>query len=90
MRKVLGLAAAGLLAAGAAQAGTLTVANSDIVLYGGVSAAYDWQDNDIFARTIYPNFNAAGTYTGDSNPTNTFNRDNFHAFNICYRSYEKG
>ena len=46
MKKVLGLAAAGLLAAGAAQAGTLTVANSDIVLYGGVSASYDWQDND--------------------------------------------
>ncbi|WP_029519889.1 outer membrane beta-barrel protein [Persephonella sp. IF05-L8] len=47
MKKVLGLAAAGLLAAGAAQAGTLTVANSDIVLYGGVSASYDWQDNDL-------------------------------------------
>ncbi len=48
MRKVLGLAAAGLLAAGAAQAGTLTVANSDITLYGGVSAAYDWQSKDYF------------------------------------------
>ncbi len=46
MRKVLSLAAAGLLAAGAAQAGTLTVANSDITLYGGVSAGYDWQNND--------------------------------------------
>ena len=46
MRKVLSLAAAGLLAAGAAQAGTLTVANSDITLYGGVSASYDWQNND--------------------------------------------
>ncbi|WP_457625559.1 outer membrane beta-barrel protein [Persephonella sp.] len=49
MKKVLSLAAAGLLAAGAAQAGTLTVANSDIVLYGGVSAGYDWQDNDFAA-----------------------------------------
>ena len=47
MKKVLSLAAAGLLAAGAAQAGTLTVANSDIVLYGGVSASYDWQNNDL-------------------------------------------
>ncbi len=46
MKKVLGLAAAGLLAAGIANAGTLTVANSDIVLYGGVSASYDWQDTD--------------------------------------------
>ncbi len=47
MKKVLGLAAAGLLAAGAAQAGTLTVANSDITLYGGVSAAYEYQNNDL-------------------------------------------
>ncbi|WP_297456278.1 outer membrane beta-barrel protein [Persephonella sp.] len=62
MKKVLGLAAAGLLAAGAAQAGTLTVANSDIVLYGGVSASYDWQDND-FAL---------------SNFGNDGNNDNFH------------
>ncbi|WP_456393475.1 outer membrane beta-barrel protein [Persephonella sp.] len=49
MKKVLSLAAAGLLAAGAAQAGTLTVANSDITLYGGVSAGYEWQDNDFAA-----------------------------------------
>jgi len=34
MKRMLSLAAAGLLMAGAAQAGTLTVANSDIVLYG--------------------------------------------------------
>ncbi|NPA54535.1 MAG: outer membrane beta-barrel protein [Aquificae bacterium] len=46
MKKVLGLAAAGLLTVGLANAGTLTVANSDIVLYGGVSASYDWQDTD--------------------------------------------
>jgi hypothetical protein len=46
MKKLVGLAAAGLLAAGIANAGTLTVANSDIVLYGGVSASYDWQDTD--------------------------------------------
>ncbi|WP_457640297.1 outer membrane beta-barrel protein [Persephonella sp.] len=49
MKKVLSLAAAGLLAAGAAQAGTLTVANSDITLYGGVSASYDWQSSDHIA-----------------------------------------
>ncbi len=46
MKKVLGLAAAGLLAAGAAQAGNITVANSDITLYGGVSAAFDYTNAD--------------------------------------------
>ena len=49
MKKILGLAAAGLLAVSAANAGTLTVANSDIVLYGGVSASYDWQNTDLAA-----------------------------------------
>ena len=62
MKKVLGLAAAGLLAAGAAQAGTLTVANSDIVLYGGVSASYDWQSADHLASDF----------------ANDGNNDNFH------------
>ncbi len=47
MKKILGLAAAGLLAVSAANAGNLTVANSDIVLYGGVSASYDWQSSDL-------------------------------------------
>jgi hypothetical protein len=42
MKKVMGLAAAGLLAAGVANAGSLTVANSDITLYGGVSAGYQY------------------------------------------------
>jgi len=46
MKKVLSLAAAGLLVSTTAQAGTLTVANSDITLYGGVSASYDWQNTD--------------------------------------------
>ena len=59
MKKVLGLAAAGLLAAGAAQAGTLTVANSDIVLYGGVSASYDWQDNDLAGFRNNDNFHVS-------------------------------
>ena len=45
MKKVLGLAAAGLLAAGAAQAGTLTVANSDIEMTGGVTAGYFYATN---------------------------------------------
>ncbi len=47
MKKVLSLAAAGILAAGAAQAGNITVANSDITLYGGVSAGYEWNNNDL-------------------------------------------
>lgn len=46
MKKVLGLAAAGLLATTAANAGQITVANTDITLFGGVSAAYNAQDND--------------------------------------------
>ncbi|RMA97107.1 outer membrane beta-barrel protein [Hydrogenothermus marinus] len=62
MKKVLGLAAAGLVAAGAANAGTLTVANTDITLYGGVSASYDYMDNDHVAAQN----NVAG------------NQDNFH------------
>ncbi len=64
MKKVLSLAAAGLLAAGAAQAGTLTVANSDIVLYGGVSASYDYQDNDHVA--------GGTTFTKDNFRVSTF------------------
>jgi opacity protein-like surface antigen len=46
MKKVLGLAAAGLLATTAANAGQITVANTDITLFGGVSAAYNVQNND--------------------------------------------
>lgn len=46
MKKVVGLAAAGLFAVSAANAGQITVANTDITLFGGVSAAYNVQDND--------------------------------------------
>ena len=45
MKKALSLVAAGLLAAGAAQAGTLTVANSDIEMTGGVTAGYFYATN---------------------------------------------
>ncbi len=62
MKKILGLAAAGLLAVNVANAGTLTVANSDIVLYGGVSASYDWQNAD----------HAVSNFGNDGN------NDNFH------------
>ncbi|RUM62032.1 MAG: porin [Persephonella sp.] len=47
MKKVLGLAAAGLLAFSAANAGTITVANSDLTLYGAVTAGFEAQDNDL-------------------------------------------
>ncbi|WP_457635696.1 outer membrane beta-barrel protein [Persephonella sp.] len=46
MKKVVNLAAAGLLAAGGiAHAGTLTVANSDIEMTGGVTAGYFYTTN---------------------------------------------
>jgi hypothetical protein len=46
MKKVVGLAAAGLLAVSAANAGQITVTNTDITLFGGVSASYNAQNND--------------------------------------------
>jgi hypothetical protein len=46
MKKVVGLAAAGLLAVSAANAGQITVANTDITMFGGVSASYNTQNND--------------------------------------------
>ena len=45
MKKVIGLAAAGLLAVGVSNAGTLTVANSDIEMTGGVTAGYFYTTN---------------------------------------------
>ncbi len=48
MKKVLGLAAAGLLTFSAANAGTITVANSDLTLYGAVTAGFEIQDSDVF------------------------------------------
>ena len=47
MKKVLGLAAAGLLAFSTAKAGTITVANSDLTLYGAVTAGFETQDKDL-------------------------------------------
>ncbi len=46
MKKVVGLAAAGLLAVSAANAGQITVANTDITMFGGVSASYNGQSTD--------------------------------------------
>ena len=45
MKKVIGLAAAGLLAVNVSNAGTLTVANSDIEMTGGVTAGYFYTTN---------------------------------------------
>ncbi|MGC8869456.1 MAG: outer membrane beta-barrel protein, partial [Sulfurihydrogenibium sp.] len=46
MKKVVGLAAAGLLAVSTAKAGQITVANTDITMFGGVSAAYSVNNTD--------------------------------------------
>jgi len=46
MKKITGLAAAGLLVAGTATAGTLTVANSDMKMGGGVTAGYFYVTNN--------------------------------------------
>ncbi|MCX7739259.1 MAG: porin [Hydrogenothermaceae bacterium] len=46
MKKVVGLVAAGLFAVSVANAGQITVANTDLVMIGGVSAAYSVQEND--------------------------------------------
>ncbi|SNZ07098.1 Putative beta-barrel porin-2, OmpL-like. bbp2 [Persephonella hydrogeniphila] len=45
MKKIAGLAAAGLLAIGSAKAGTLTVANSDLEMSGGITAGYFYTTN---------------------------------------------
>ncbi len=45
MRKVLSLAAAAIFTVSAAHAGTITVANSDIEMFGGVSAGYFYTTN---------------------------------------------
>ncbi|NPA54331.1 MAG: outer membrane beta-barrel protein [Aquificae bacterium] len=45
MKKIFGLAAAGLFITSVANAGSLTVANSDIELSGGVSAGYFYTSN---------------------------------------------
>ncbi len=46
MRKLVGLAAAGLLAVSTANAGNINVANTDMVLYGGVSTGWNYQSTD--------------------------------------------
>ncbi|RUM57433.1 MAG: porin [Persephonella sp.] len=71
MKKVLGLATAGLLAISTAQAGTITVANSDLTLYGAVSAGFETQDNDL-VDDKYP------TRTGVQAPSS----DTFRLYNV--------
>ena len=69
MKKLVGLAAAGLFAAGAAQAGNLTVANSDITLYGGISAGLDYASTDLGV--------------GVSNALAPAREDNFRLYNVA-------
>lgn len=45
MKKITGLAAAGLLIIGTAQAGNLTVANSELEMSGGITAGYFYTTN---------------------------------------------
>ncbi len=45
MKKVLGLAVAGILTAGAANAGEIKTANSDITVKGGITAGYFYANN---------------------------------------------
>lgn len=51
MKKVVGLAAAGLFAVAGANAGQITTLNSDISVLGAVTAAYNLQDTDHFLAT---------------------------------------
>jgi len=64
MKKVVGLAAAGLLAVSAANAGQITVANTDLTLFGGVSTGYNLQNNDHGL--------SGGDFKKDSFSVNTF------------------
>jgi hypothetical protein len=73
MKKVVGLAAAGLLAVSAANAGQITVANTDITLFGGVSASYNAQNND---HAIYD----ADQKTDGQQPG--FSKDSFSVNNV--------
>jgi hypothetical protein len=66
MKKVVGLAAAGLLAVSAANAGQITVANTDITLFGGVSASYNAQNNDHALRLKYDSNNNPIPWRKDS------------------------
>lgn len=50
MRKVLTLAAAGLLTFSAANAGNINVANSDITMYGALTAGFENQDKEFSTR----------------------------------------
>ncbi len=55
MKKFLSLAAAGLFSFGVANAGSITVANSDIELFGGVSAGYFYTTNPCNEECSDPN-----------------------------------
>jgi opacity protein-like surface antigen len=70
MKKVLGgLAVAGLLTAGVANAGTITVANaSHVNMYGGLSVGYLIQDNDIIDGTRSDNVRIMSAVLGLAKP----------------------
>ncbi len=89
MKKVLGLAAAGLLAISTAQAGTITVANSDLTLYGAVSAGFETQDNDlIVARGVNDNPDTFRLYNVIIGLMKEANPNSPIGFNVAFGQFE--
>jgi len=87
MKKVVGLAAAGLLAVSAANAGQITVANTDITLFGGVSASYNAQNNDhAIAKTPFSkdSFSVNNVIVGLTKPA----QDGGIGFTAAFGSFE--
>jgi len=86
MKKVLGLAAAGLLTVSAANAGQITVANTDIAMFGGVSASYNAQNNDhaIANHTPSDSFSVNNVIVGLTKPA----QDGGIGFTAAFGSFE--
>jgi hypothetical protein len=87
MKKAVGLAAAGLLAVSAANAGQITVANTDITLFGGVSASYNAQNNDhALAKTPFSkdSFSVNNVIVGLTKPA----QDGGIGFTAAFGSFE--
>jgi hypothetical protein len=86
MKKVASLAVAGLLATSAANAGQITVANTDITMFGGVSASYNAQDNDhaIANHTSGDSFSVNNVIVGLTKPA----QDGGIGFTAAFGSFE--
>jgi hypothetical protein len=86
MKKVASLAVAGLLAVSAANAGQITVANTDITMFGGVSASYNAQNNDhaIANHTPGDSFSVNNVIVGLTKPA----QDGGIGFTAAFGSFE--